>query len=75
MAHDLLHVLGARYVVRELRTISPWPFEGSVGDSSRRSEEIVNLELHPPTLFLLVVLSTLFFSSSSSSSSSSGIEV
>ena len=45
MTHDILHVMSARCVARDLHTVAPGHLNVCVGDRSRHSEEIVkNLE-------------------------------
>ena len=53
----MLHVMNARYVVRDLHTIAPRHLSVRAGDSSRRSEETVkNFELRLSVQLLLLLL-------------------
>ena len=52
----MLHVMSVRRVARDLHTIAPWPLERRVGDSWRRSEEIVKRPRIAPFNAIIIVL-------------------
>ena len=59
--------LGTRHVARDecqcvarnLHTIAPWPLEVGVGDSLRRSEEIVNKSRIAPFNAIIIIMTIL----------------
>ena len=56
MAHNTLHVIGARCDARDFRTIVPGHLSVRVGDSSRRSAETVKKSRTAPLNAIITII-------------------